>query len=244
MLVAIDGEADAAGDEVGGGDAWGDGEAEVVEVGGVGPEDEEVVGVGEIAEVEVAFEANGIDGALEGGVGCGQVGVAIEDDDRVGFEAWLHAAGLVGGEADGDEALASGAAGAVFGAEAGEEIGGDGDAFDDGRGADGAIVHGGCLRDKRNGVDEWAGSLSTRDGEEVSDTELERGEEAVEGGNTQSSLVAKEVGDVRRPHACFAREQGGREHLPFDSAVHFQSQLLVQLREIHRIGVAKELCGS
>lgn len=210
------------------------------ECGGVGAEDEGIAGEGEVAEDEIALKGDGVDGVGACGGGARKGGVAVEDEDGIGLEDWLEEAGLGGGKADGDEALAGGAACAVLGAQAGECCRGDLDAIGDGGGADEVLMHGDVLRDEGDAARVWGGWGSGL-GEQIGDAEIERSEDAVEGGDTESPTAAEEVGDVRLLHAGFSSEQGGGEHLALNAAKQLRSQSLVQLGKVHFAAHAREL---
>ena len=81
-----------------------------------------------------------------GAVGGERVVVAVEDGDSARGDEGGHGGGLLGVGADGEEALPLGVGGGgadAVGVIAVEPGGGDLDGFDDGRGGDSGLVHGG-----------------------------------------------------------------------------------------------------
>ena len=124
-----------------------------------------------------------------GAIGGKRVVVAVEDGDGAGGDEGVHGGGLLGVGADGEEALPVRVGGG--GADAVGEIavqagGGDLDGFDDGRGGDAGLVHGGGGGDDGDDLDGVAGvggngGLGGGDleREDLIDGEVLRGEDSV-----------------------------------------------------------------
>jgi hypothetical protein len=170
------------------------------EVAGVGSEDEASFVEVDEAEQERGAAADGIECGLVGAVGSQRVVVAIEDGDGTGGEDGVHGCGLLGVGTDGEEALPVGVGGGGAGAVVVESRGRDLDGFDDGRGGDAGLVHGGGGRDDRNdfdGVARGNGSGGGQfEGKNLVDVEVLRCEDAVEAFEREGSLSIEEVRDM------------------------------------------------
>jgi hypothetical protein len=207
-------EADAAYDVVGWGFVGGEGKELDGEVAGVGAEDEAALVEVDEAEEECGAAADGVEGGLVGAVGGERVVVAVEDGDGAGRDEGVHGGGLLGVGADGEETLPVGVLCGWAGAIVVEAGGGDLDGFDDGRGRDAGIVHGGGGRDDGNDLGGIAGvggdgGLRGREGvdfegEDLVDSEVLRGEDAVEAFEREGAFLIEEVRDVGLSEVCNA----------------------------------------
>jgi hypothetical protein len=77
--------------------------------------------------------------------------------------------------------------------------------------------------------------------EQIFDTKRESSQDPVHGWEAETTLAPEKVGDVRLLEARLPGKGRGCEQLAIDPADEFQSQPLMQLREIHAVEVAKEL---
>jgi len=232
----------------------GEGEELDGEVAGVGAEDETAFVEVDEAEEEGGSATDGVEGGLMGAVGGERVVVAVEDGDGSGGDEGVHGGGLLGVGADGEEALPVG----VFGGRAGAVVvqagGGDLDGFDDGRGGDAGLVHGGGGGDDGDdlggiaGVG-WDGGLRRGEsvdleGQDLVDGEVLRGEDAVEAFEGEGAFAVEEIRDMRLLKARLLGEAAAGEGAAFDAALEFQAEEFVKVLEIHRFGKFIVLGGS
>ncbi len=135
-------EADTADNEFCGGTGRWDGEEGDGKRAGVRAENEVVLVEVDEAEKERGAETDGVGGGLVGAVGGKRGVVAVEDDDGALGEEGGHGGGLLGIDADGDEAVPVFAGGGGAGAVFKEARGGEGNAFDDSRRGDFGLLDG------------------------------------------------------------------------------------------------------
>lgn len=184
-----DGEADAADDEVRGDLVRSEGE----EVDGrcelEGAKDDAIVFEFGDAELQRVADADSEDGGLRRLIGDRRVVVAVDDGDGLGGQEGLHADGLQGSDAHGDEARPSAAGYGATGAHAFKQAEGQLDEIEDCRVGQNGVVNGGSGgHDGNCGVRDAADGF-TRDrrgvvfeSEQIADSEHLRGEQAVEAG--------------------------------------------------------------
>jgi hypothetical protein len=127
------------------------------EVAGVGAKDETALVEVDEAEKKGRAAADGVERGLMGAVGGEGVVVAIEDGDGARGDERVHGGGLLRVGADGEEALPVGVLGGGAGTVIVQAGGGDLDGFDDGRGGDAGLVHGGGGGDYRDDLSWIAG---------------------------------------------------------------------------------------
>ncbi len=171
------------------------------EVAGVGAEDETAFVEVDEAEEECGAAADGVERRLMRAIGSEGVVVAVEDGDGSGGDEGIHGGGLLGVGADGEEALPVGVSGGGAGAVVVQAGGRDLDGFDDGRGGDAGLVHGGGGRDDGddlNGFADLGGGLRGGDFErqDLVDGEVLRGEDAVEAFEREGTFAVEEVRDM------------------------------------------------
>ncbi len=78
--------------------------------------------------------------------------MAVDDENGAGLEQGGHRPGLVGRDANGEEALPPLAGGGDAGVDFMEHVGGNPYLLDDGRGANLRLIHEGGLGDERHGA--------------------------------------------------------------------------------------------
>jgi hypothetical protein len=213
----------------------------------VGPEDEASGGELNVAEEQGVLKADGVDVGLGRMDGDERVVVAVNDDDVVGGEQRLHGAGLAGCEADGDEAFPIAGAGRLTAGEVAQGPGGELEAVGPGVGVEGGVVESGGLRDEGDRVRGRGRASRLRcdgGGEEIFHAESESGENAVKSCEAEAAPGVEEVGDVGLLEAALPSERGGCDEPAIDAANEFHTQPLMQLKEVHAVGVAKELYTS
>lgn len=170
-----------------------------------------------------------------GSIGGEGVVMTIKDGDGSGRDEGLHGGGLLGIDADGEEALPvclfHGRAGAVV-LEAG---GGNRDGFDDGGERDVGVVHGGGGRDDGDGLDGISqGGLGGVDvrceevwWEELVDGDVLGGENAVQAFEGEGSPAIEKIRDMGLSVACLLGDAGAGESSGFDAAQEFDAKELV-----------------
>lgn len=188
------------------------------------------------AEEEGGAEADGVGGGLVWAVGGERGVVTVDDDDRSLGEEGGHGGGLVGVDADGDEAMPVFAGGGGAGAIFEEARGGEGDAFDDGGGRDFGLLDGdgrGDEGDGLGGVCGWGSGGGEMEGEDLLDGEFLCGEDAVEAFEGEGSFAIEEVGDVGLLEAGLLGKTSSGEGTGFDAADEFQPQEFLEVGEVH-----------
>ena len=148
-----------------------------------------------------------------GAVGGERVVVAVEDGDGTGGDEGVHGGGLLGVGTDGEEALPVGMFGGRAGAVVVQAGGGDLDGFDDGGWGDAGLVHGGGGGDDGNDLYGFAGlgGDGRVGGGEVErqnlvDSEVLRGEDAVEAFEGERAFAVEEVRDVGLNASLWAKQ--------------------------------------
>lgn len=166
---------------------------------GVGAEDEAGLFKRGVAEVERGAGADGEDGWLVGAVGGDGVVVAVEDDEGAGGEDGVHGCGLLGVDAEGDEALPLVAVGGGAWAVAVQTGGGEVHGFDGGGERDAGVVHGRGGGDDGNGLERvglvgWTGGCGAEvERKDLFDGECLRGEDFVEAFEGEGPFAVEEV---------------------------------------------------
>ena len=117
-----DAEADSADDEVGGGIVVGEFDEFDRVVDGAGAQDEVAGFEGDVAEDELAAEADGVDVGLRRARRGERVVVAIEDGEAVGAQEGIHGERLSGRDADTDEAVPAAAADGAADGQGGQPV--------------------------------------------------------------------------------------------------------------------------
>jgi hypothetical protein len=174
------------------------------EVARIGAEDETAFVEVDEAEEQGRAAADGVEGGLVGAIRGERVVVAIEDGDGSRSDERVHGGGLLRVGTDGEEALPVGVPRGGAGTVVVQAGGGDLDGFDDGRGRDAGLVHGGRGRDYGDDLG-WIAGVGWDGGvgggevqwQDLVDGEILRREDTVEAFEGEGAFPIEEVRDMR-----------------------------------------------
>src|SRR5271166_2122381 len=173
-------------------------------------------------------------------VGGKRIVMPVEHDNGVRGKDGRHGMGLRRSDAHGEKALPiatdNGAAGAEFLKDSGRKL----NAFDRSLRSNTGGMHGGSVRDKRNGVKlvitrtgHWCNLARKLRRKEVFDTEHLRSQHAIDGDETEHAFAMEEVGNVRWLETGLPGKKSSREKPTIDSARYLKSKTLMDLGNIH-----------
>lgn len=229
-------EADAAEEEVGEGEGGGEGEELDGVLEGEGAKDEVGVVEVDVAEQEGAAATDRIEVGLGDAVGGEGDVVSVEDDEGSAGEQGCHGGGLLGVDADGDEALPLGAGGKGSGGSALKAGEGDMEGLDDRGGSEAGLGEGGGGGDdgdELDGVGGVAGGEIEGGGQELIDGEALGFEDAIEAVERKGAAAIEEVGDVGLTEAGELGEAGSGEMAGLNAAGEFLPKQLMECGEVH-----------
>ena len=112
--------------------------------------------------------------------------------------------------------------------------------LNDRSGADLCFIHRGGRRDNRDFFNEIGrrrrGGCTEFKGHDLIHREVLSGEDAVEPGEREGALSIEEVRDVCLTETRLPSETGAGEAAEFDATEKFETEELVEILEIHRVG--------